>query len=102
VQQRQKETESELRAIQIVVAALVPAEQFAHLESIANDPNYSPSVFDSVRKELRNLRGMGFLKSCPGKYIGAMPEGRVALREWVELTPKDKEYLQLREQYAKE
>lgn len=77
------------------IASLLDENELNHIKRLASNQPYLDYVKQqSFKQELRRLRTLGFIDTYPGKSIGSMPE-QGNLRDYVKLTERGKEYLNL-------
>jgi len=77
------------------IASLLDENELKHLRRLASAQPYLDYVKQqSFKQELRRLRTLGFIESYPGKSISSMPN-QGNLRDYVKLTERGKEYLNL-------
>lgn len=77
------------------IASLLDENELKHLRRLASAQPYLDYVKQqSFKQELRRLRTLGFIESYPGKTITSMPN-QGNLRDYVKLTDRGKEYLNL-------
>jgi hypothetical protein len=77
------------------IASLLDENELNHLRRLASNQPYIDYVKQqSFKQELRRLRTLGFIDTYPDKSIGSMPE-QGNLRDYVKLTERGKEYLNL-------
>ncbi|HEY9636453.1 MAG TPA: hypothetical protein V6D14_23825 [Coleofasciculaceae cyanobacterium] len=80
------------------ITSLLDENELKHLKRLASDQTYLDYVKQqNFKQELRRLRTLGLIETCPGKQIGLIPE-QGNLRDYVKLTERGKQYLTRREQ----
>jgi hypothetical protein len=105
---RQQKLESEVRALQVTLSGLITKWELMHLQSLAREKEPARVKFSrEMVRELHHLHHMGFLEPLnPDSLedINAHDESPDAfnLKEYVKITIKGQEYLDLRAELAPE
>ncbi len=77
---------------------LIHKYELEQLKRLASDePDLVYELSKTLKQELRRLRALGFIESLPNKHISSM-KSQGNLRDYVKITERGKEYLQLVEE----
>jgi predicted regulator of amino acid metabolism with ACT domain len=77
---------------------LIHKYELEQLKRLASDqPELVYELSKTLKQELRRLRALGFIESLPNKHISSM-KSQGNLRDYVKITERGKEYLQLVEE----
>ncbi len=90
-------TDNDQKKKQLYVS-LIHKYELEQLKRLASDePELVYELSKTLKQELRRLRALGFIESLPNKHISSM-KSQGNLRDYVKITERGKEYLQLVEE----
>jgi len=90
-------TDNDQKKKQLYVS-LIQKYELEQLKRLASDePELVYELSKTLKQELRRLRALGFIESLPNKHISSM-KSQGDLRDYVKITERGKEYLQLVEE----
>lgn len=90
-------TDNDQKKKQLYVS-LIHKYELEQLKRLASDqPELVYELSKTLKQELRRLRALGFIESLPNKHISSM-KSQGDLRDYVKITERGKEYLQLVEE----
>ncbi len=90
-------TDNDQKKKQLYVS-LIHKYELEQLKRLASEqPELVYELSKTLKQELRRLRALGFIESLPNKHISSM-KSQGNLRDYVKITERGKEYLQLVEE----